>query len=230
MSEYKKEIGVAGAIAVIVALGIGLFAFAAFPNGQTTATSPGSQTTTSMVGPTQVNNLNLQGPVSLVTLNPQNTTFTLTYVATTLSSPVNLSFNLSESYVNIYTNGTEWISLSRPCTSATMGSQSSVSESATVVTTTVATASEIPCGEPPGSGFAPVNGTVVDRYAKLGQDEISVSISPSSIPAGQTENLQITIALHLKPGVYVLGVFFGVESSGPFEYASLQPFPVVVNA
>ena len=37
MAEYKKEIGVAGAVAVAVALGVGLFAIAAFPSGQTSA-------------------------------------------------------------------------------------------------------------------------------------------------------------------------------------------------
>lgn len=40
MAEYKKEISVAGAIAVIAALGIGLFAVSVFPNGSgTTGTS-----------------------------------------------------------------------------------------------------------------------------------------------------------------------------------------------
>ncbi|HEV2138037.1 MAG TPA: hypothetical protein VGR53_04290 [Nitrososphaerales archaeon] len=38
MAEYKKEIGIAGAIAIAAALGVGLFAIAAFPNGP--ATSP----------------------------------------------------------------------------------------------------------------------------------------------------------------------------------------------
>lgn len=38
MAEYKKEISVAGAIAVAAALGLGLFAIAAFPNGQTAST------------------------------------------------------------------------------------------------------------------------------------------------------------------------------------------------
>ena len=38
-SEYKKEIGVAGAIAVILALGVGLLAFAAFPLGPGTTSS-----------------------------------------------------------------------------------------------------------------------------------------------------------------------------------------------
>ena len=38
-SEYKKEIGVAGAIAVVVALGVGLLAFAAFPLGPGTTSS-----------------------------------------------------------------------------------------------------------------------------------------------------------------------------------------------
>ena len=39
MSEYKKEICVAGAIAVIVALGVGLLAFVAFPLGPGTSSS-----------------------------------------------------------------------------------------------------------------------------------------------------------------------------------------------
>ena len=39
MSEYKKEIGVEGAIAVIVALGVGLLAFVAFPLGPGTSSS-----------------------------------------------------------------------------------------------------------------------------------------------------------------------------------------------
>jgi hypothetical protein len=47
MSEYKKEIGVAGAIAVIVALGVGLFAFAAFPLGSGTTSSASGTTTVS---------------------------------------------------------------------------------------------------------------------------------------------------------------------------------------
>jgi len=42
LAEYKKEISVAGAIAVIAAVGIGLFAVSAFPNG------PGTTSTTSL--------------------------------------------------------------------------------------------------------------------------------------------------------------------------------------
>ncbi len=38
MAEYKREIGITGTIAIAAALGIGLFAIAAFPNGP--ATSP----------------------------------------------------------------------------------------------------------------------------------------------------------------------------------------------
>ena len=59
MSEYKKEIGVAGAIAVIVALGVGLLAFAAFPSGpgQTSSASGTSVTnTTGTVSTTSVSN------------------------------------------------------------------------------------------------------------------------------------------------------------------------------
>lgn len=40
-TEYKKEMSVAGAIAVIAALGVGLFAVAAFPNGQSTTSTGG---------------------------------------------------------------------------------------------------------------------------------------------------------------------------------------------
>lgn len=39
MAEYKKEISVVGAIAVIAALGIGLFAINFFPNGSGTTTT-----------------------------------------------------------------------------------------------------------------------------------------------------------------------------------------------
>jgi hypothetical protein len=50
MSEYKKEIGVAGAIAVIVALGVGLFAFAAFPSGPGTTSSASGTSVSNTTG------------------------------------------------------------------------------------------------------------------------------------------------------------------------------------
>ena len=37
VAEYKKEIGIAGAIAIIAALGVGVFSIVAFPNGRTTS-------------------------------------------------------------------------------------------------------------------------------------------------------------------------------------------------
>jgi hypothetical protein len=59
-----------------------------------------------------------------------------------------------------------------------------------------------------------------------------VSVLPTTIPANETENLSVTISLNLKPGVYFIGIFFGVQSSGPvpFEFSSLNPFPVIVKS
>jgi hypothetical protein len=41
---------------------------------------------------TQQNDFSLQGPTPLVTVSPRNNIFTLIYNATTLGSPVTLSF------------------------------------------------------------------------------------------------------------------------------------------
>ena len=49
-SEYKKEIGVAGAIAVILALGVGLLAFAAFPLGPGTTSSASGTSVSNTTG------------------------------------------------------------------------------------------------------------------------------------------------------------------------------------
>ena len=239
MSEYKSKIALFAAIAVVAAVGLAAV-ISVFPTGGNTGTTSSPQTlgsstfqatTTNEVGvTTQTDFFNLQGPIPLVTLGPQNSSFALTYSARSLKA-ANLTFSLSESYMNVYTNGTQWVSYSRPCASSSSTSTSSQptgSMSNVTVITITETAVPIPCGLPPNSGWGPTNGTVVDRYVKLTSSEISVAVQPSTISANQTVNLRATVSLHLKPGVYELDVFFGVESSSPFEYESSW-FPVIVN-
>ena len=51
MSEFRKEISLAVAVALVVALGVGYFAITAFPNGPSTTTGVTSGYTTSSTSP-----------------------------------------------------------------------------------------------------------------------------------------------------------------------------------
>ncbi len=187
---------------------------------------------------TQQNDFTLDGPVPLVTITPQNSTFTLTYTATTLGSPViSLSFNLSQSYVTIYTNGTEWVPYSQACSSILESSSSDESvPSQASYSVSVITVSG-PCYSQPAPGWIPVNGTAVNQYEALtgrNSSQVELSVTPTTTPVNQTVSLLFTITLNLKPGIYVIGLALGVQTTnaygGFFEYSDLNPLPVIVKS
>ena len=211
-------------IVVIVVAAVAFFAI------QPESISETLQTTT------EQNDFNLKGPVPLLTVTPQNDTFTLAYSATTLSSTVNsLSFSLNQSWVMIFTNGTEWVPYSQACSSIlessseeSLPSQASYSVSFTTVSG--------PCYNPPAPGWIPVNGTTVKDYGQvteLNSSQVELSVAPNTAPPNQTVSLLFTITLNLKPGIYVIELALGVQTTnaygGFFEYADLYPFPVIVK-
>ena len=211
-------------IVVIVVAAVAFFAI------QPESISETLQTTT------EQNDFNLKGPVPLLTVTPQNDTFTLAYDATTLSSTVtSLSFSLNQSWVMIFTNGTEWVPYSRACSSIlessseeSLPSQASYSVSFTTVSG--------PCYNPPAPGWIPVNGTTVKAYGQvteLNSSQVELSVAPNTAPPNQTVSLLFTITLNLKPGIYVIELALGVQTTnaygGFFEYADLYPFPVIVK-
>jgi hypothetical protein len=175
----------------------------------------------------------LEGPVPLVTITPENHTFTLTYNATTLSNPVtNLSFSLNQSYVTTYSSGTEWVPYAQACGSSSKSSPSS--ETATSQSSgssvSVVTVSANSCGYPATLGWAPVNGVAFDQYAKLNSSQVELSVLPTAVAADKTVSLQFTITLNLKPGVYDIGLGLGVQTTSFFEFTDLNPFPVIVKS
>jgi hypothetical protein len=186
---------------------------------------------------TQQNDFTLTGPVPLVTVTPGNNTFTLAYTASTLGSPVTtLSFSLSQSYVAIYTNGTEWVSYSQACSSGLESTSPSetVTGQASGYSVSVIAVPASPCNSPPAPGWVPVNGSAIDSYAKLNSSQVDLSVNPAATPANHTVSLQFTITLNLRRGIYVVGLALGVQTTNAygwfFEYSDLNPFPVIVKS
>jgi hypothetical protein len=203
-------------IAILIIVGaIGLLSFNAHTGSVANSSAP-------------LGDFTLQGPVPLVTVTPQNDTFTVTYNATTLSDPVtSLSFNLSQSYFTLYTDGTEWVPYSQACGSASKSLSSS--ESTTSFSMSTATVAGNSCAYPATLGWAPVNGSAVAQYLRLNSSQVQMSVLPTSLPANHTGSLQFTITINLKPGVYDIGLGLGVQTSSFFEFSDLNPFPVVVK-
>jgi len=233
MTSHRGGIGAAiVALVVIVVVIVGAIGY--FSLAPQSGSGTGS-TTLFANSSTQQNDFTLKGPVPLVTISPLNNTFTLTYNATTLSSPVtDLSFNLSQSYITIYINGTQWVPYSQACSSSLESSSSgeNVTSQASGYSVSVITVSG-PCYNPPAPGWIPVNGTAVDQRATLNSSQVELSVTPTTTPANQTVTLQFTITLNLNPGVYVIGLALGVQTTnaygGFFEYSDLNPFPVIAK-
>jgi len=226
-SEHRRRTAVFVIAAVLVVAGIAAVALEVYPGGGQTTISNHT---------TQRNDFTLEGPVPLLTITPQNNTFTLTYNATTLSSPATaISFSLNQSYAAIYTNGTEWATYSQACSSIleSSSSEESVPSQASGYSVSFITVSG-PCYNPPSPGWIPVNGTAVESYAHLNSSQVELSVAPTSTPANRTMTLQFTITLNLKPGVYAIRLAVGVQTTssygGFFEYADLYPFPVIVES
>jgi len=213
-------------IVVIVVAAVAFFAI------QPESISETLQTTT------EQNDFNLKGPVPLLTVTPQNDTFTLAYNATTLSSTVNsLSFSLNQSWVMIFTNGTEWVPYSQACSSILESSASEESVPSQASYSVSFTTVSGPCYNPPAPGWIPVNGTTVKDYGQvteLNSSQVELSVAPNTAPPNQTVNLLFTITLNLKPGIYVIELALGVQTTNAdgvfFEYSHLNPFPVIVKS
>ena len=98
-SSGIRRIAVFAVVAILVVAGLGAAIIELYPGG-------GTVTTYQEGASTEQNDFTLNGPAPLVVVSPQNNTFTLTYSATTLSSPViSLSFNLSQSFVSTIPTG-----------------------------------------------------------------------------------------------------------------------------
>lgn len=232
-NEKMRALQAASIVGIIaVALLVGLIAVDVFPSGnkgiETTTTltqSLSSQTSQGVTLHTTLRyDFSLSGPIPLLTLT-QNETFLLTENATTLSSPASLAFNLSQSYVDVYTNGTQWVSFSQPCRSSSTSSSGGIHNSASV-----STMISLPCGQPPNSGWAPVNGSAASRHVALTSNVVQVSLRPSTFVANQEGALQLNITLNLKPGVYIVGLSLGVNTGSNFEISALAPFPIIVKS
>ena len=224
MSKVKREIAILAVVVVFVAVGLALYVgFSSVKGPANSVTQTGETSTLQSI---EQNDFGIQGPIPLLTLTPQNETFVLEYNATTLSSAVALTFNQSQSYATVYTNGTGWVSFSQPCSSSEITSSSgqSVTSGASVVTV-----SGIPCGQPPNSGWTPVNGTVVTPRMTFNTNEIQVSLQPASFGADQNGSLHVTVTLNLRPGVYAIRLAFGVQMGTTFEISSPSSFPVIVT-
>ncbi len=225
MTPQRRGIGVTIAtVVVVVVVVLGAIGYLSITRQASTMLPP------------QPNDFTLKGPVPLLTITPQNNTFTTSYNATTLSSPVtSLSFSLNQSWVMIFTNGTEWVPYSQAC-STQSSSEESVPSQTTGYSVSVTTVSGA-CYNPPAPGWIPVNGTTVKEYGQvteLNSSQVELSVVPTTAPANQTVSLLFTITLNLQPGVYVIELALGVQISnangGYFEYAGLPPFPVIVQS
>jgi hypothetical protein len=243
MSEYKKRIAVFAVVAVLAAAGLAVAVNTLSLGGKTSSTptlgytaSSSTVLSTSTMFTTAQNDFTFNGPAPLVVITPHNNTFTLTYRATTLSGPVALSLNLSQSWITTYTNGTEWITLSQACSTSSQQTTSSGNvtnqTSVTFTSITVVTVTGAPCGVSPAPGWVPVNGSAIKERVEPSASQVQMSVAPSSISANQTVTVQFTITLTLKPGVYAVGLALGVIMAGAysgFEFSDLNPFPVVVK-
>jgi hypothetical protein len=227
MTPQRRGIGVTiAAVFVVVVVIVGAIGYLSLTRQSST------------FQPFEPNDFTLKGPVPVLTVTPQNNTFTLSYNATTLSIPVTtLSFSLNQSWVGIYTNGTEWVPYSQACSSILESSSSdeSVPSQASYSVSFITVSG--PCYNPPAPGWIPVNGTAIDAYeqlTELNSSQVQLSVAPTMAPANQTVSLQFTITLNLKPGIYVIDLALGVQTTnangGFFEYSDLNPFPVIVKS
>jgi hypothetical protein len=226
MTSRRGRIGVAIVAALVIVIIVGAIGYLSLQRQGTTLMT------------TEQNDFTLKGPTPLVTVTPQNNTFTLSYNATTLSSPVSsLSFSLNQSWVMIFTNGTEWVPYSQACSSILDSSSSEESVPSQASYSVSFTTVSGPCYNPPAPGWIPVNGTTVKEYGQvteLNSSQVELSVAPTTAPANQTVSLLFTITLNLKPGIYVIELALGVQTTNAdgrvFEYSHLNPFPVIVKS
>ena len=237
MSEYKKEIAALTIVAVLVAVGLAVgintmsstlsTSAISLPTTSITSSPTTSATVTTQtlfLGTTQQDVFSATESNPLLVITPQNRTFVVTYDVMA-KSPTVLSFNASQSYAIVYTNGTNWVSYSEPCSSQTT---SSVGGNAGGQMVNVI--SKVPCGQPPGSGWAAVNGSIAYRETPLTQGDAQVSIEPVTITANQAQTLRITVTLGLKPGVYSLGLVINVRAGNLFENFPFNPISLIVKS
>jgi hypothetical protein len=218
MAEYKKEIATAVTIAVIAALGIGVFAVSTFHEGGLGA--PSSQLTASTTISTTAQDpsnyaLLAQAPQMLVT--PKNHTFTIPFKVTTSNYSISLTYSPTDTYAWFYSNDTQWVFSGRPCESTT---SRSVTGGSTIIrinstasnTATSTTSSEPPCGVFPGE-WLPVTGVRISQNSSISPNELQVSIQPSSAPAHYSGTMIMTLDIRLPPGKY--GVFLALHVQEP---------------
>lgn len=172
----------------------------------------------------------VHGGVPYLAVSPQNHTFTLQYSITAYQYPITLSYD-SSSYLMQYTNGTTWLSFSRPCsTDNSSQTGKSSASSASIIQGSLSASHGVPCGEPPGSGWSATNGSLVDGHIALTNSDLEVTIAPVSLSPGQTELVNITVSITLAPGVYAVNLVIDTSASNSQTMAyNLGPIPVVVT-
>jgi len=225
-----------------------------FPEGTTSVISGSSggatpvfpnETTTTILSRTVVSStfynsavntqgyIGIAGEVPLVKISGEEGVFNLTFTATTSVTPVSLAFDLNQSFLTTYTNGTEWISASKVCDTSSSQTSSNIGQPGIGITSvTTITATPTSCNSSPVLGWAVVNGSVADQNVELKSDEVSLSVAPVTIAANQTVRLQLQITLHLKPGVYAIELALGIQTANDdegFEVFDLSPLPIIVT-
>ena len=185
-----RRAGVGTVIVLFIMVIIVIIATLAYLSLSSQSTGPTGITSTVALATTSRNDFTLQGPIPLITLTPHNSTFTLYYNATTLDFPVaSLSLALDQSFVTIYTNGTEWVPSLQACSSQQAASSTSntvrQNQSGTITSVVTITVSG-PCYVPPGPNWSPVNGSLVSNRAPLNSSQVQLSTAPDSLPANAT--------------------------------------------
>lgn len=224
---------VLGIVAIIIVAGIGVLIITNQVNsGGPNQPSPLSNCclTTIRLQTTQSlpSNFTIAGEIPYLVITPQNRTFTLTYTVTAYNYTLNLSYDQAYSYAVQYSNGTQWLSTSRPCQTGGIGSVPSTNT--TYTTTTVITSTVIACGSPNAEWY-PVNGTVISPNLGVNASNVQLSIQPTSIPAHATQQIQVKISILMHPGVYAINLGLDIQlpgSSRPVQYL-LGYTPLIVK-
>jgi hypothetical protein len=253
MIHQRAAIGstaiVLGVVAIIIVAAAGVLVITGQPSANTTHPSPLSTQSTIPSTTTSATTLQLQttqtlpanftvaGKVPYLVITPHNNTFTLTENVTANNYPLSLSYDQADSYTVQYSNGTQWLSTSRPCGTGISGlpttttSTSTNSSSTTTQTvTSVITTTGIPCGSPNGEWY-PVNGTVITPYSKVSSSEVQLTVQPTTIPAHTTSEVQVTVTIEMHPGVYAVSLEIFIQTPGevPSVNYSLGYAPLIVQ-
>lgn len=225
MAEYKKEIAFGSVLAILVVMALAS-AVIYLPLGQPNSSSNGRTLVTTQEVPS---NFSVSGEIPYLVVSPQNNTFVLTYSVTAYNYSLNLSYDQAYSYAVQYSNGTQWLSTSRPCQTGGTNSVPSSNTSSYTSTTAMATTG-IPCGSSNGEWY-PVNGTVILPHLDISASYVQLSIQPTSVPAHATQQIQVRVSIEMHPGMYAINLAMDIQAQGssrPVQYL-LGYMPLIVK-